>query len=254
VAVAGLGAAVYLPTRNDTADAAERGRNGSHDRQRAASQDSFAEEFDGDGLDQQRWALAFGEAAVKDGDLRLGGPSRLVTRNTFQRESGRLEARVKLESGHAGLEVLTGGRKGQSFNVLGDAVKADGFHTYAIDWTAGTIATSVDGEETGRVTASGDRAFALALTTGESSSVLVDFVRITAVPSPQESKEPEPEPTPTASATETEKAAVAWKEFEDFTAGQIVTYEGVKYEVLEAHTALPGWTPTALPALFKKVS
>ena len=41
--------------------------------------------------------------------------------------------------------------------------------------------------------------------------------------------------------------------FELYVAGQLVTFKKVEYQVLETHTSLPGWEPTALPALFKKV-
>ena len=38
-----------------------------------------------------------------------------------------------------------------------------------------------------------------------------------------------------------------------YVAGQLVTFGGVEYQVQETHTSLPGWEPTALPALFKKI-
>jgi hypothetical protein len=31
----------------------------------------------------------------------------------------------------------------------------------------------------------------------------------------------------------------------------VVSFEGKDYEVLAAHTSLPGWEPPTLPALFK---
>jgi hypothetical protein len=45
----------------------------------------------------------------------------------------------------------------------------------------------------------------------------------------------------------------AWAPFIDYQAGQVVSFEGKDYEVLAAHTSLPGWEPPALPALFKLV-
>ena len=48
-------------------------------------------------------------------------------------------------------------------------------------------------------------------------------------------------------------AATPWKPFTDYIAGQLVTYEGVEYQVQETHTSLPGWEPPALPNLFKKL-
>ena len=53
-------------------------------------------------------------------------------------------------------------------------------------------------------------------------------------------------PSPTVKATQ-------WKPFTDYAVGDLVTYQGVTYRVLEAHTSLPGWEPTALPNLFEKV-
>jgi hypothetical protein len=58
-----------------------------------------------------------------------------------------------------------------------------------------------------------------------------------------------PPTTPPTSAP----AAAAWAPFTDYIAGQLVTFSGVEYQVLESHTSLPGWEPTALPALFKKI-
>jgi len=59
-------------------------------------------------------------------------------------------------------------------------------------------------------------------------------------------------PSSTPSATAPTKTK--WAEFTDYTAGQIVTFKGKDYEVLENHTSLPGWEPPTLPALFKLLS
>lgn len=60
--------------------------------------------------------------------------------------------------------------------------------------------------------------------------------------------------TPTsATPTTTAPKPAAWKPFTDYQAGDLVTYKGVVYRVLEAHTSLPGWEPPALPSLFAKV-
>lgn len=42
-------------------------------------------------------------------------------------------------------------------------------------------------------------------------------------------------------------ASVAYK------VGDVVTYNGSSYQCLQAHTSQAGWTPTAVPALWKKV-
>ena len=59
-------------------------------------------------------------------------------------------------------------------------------------------------------------------------------------------------PTSTPSATAPTKTK--WAEFTDYTAGQIVTFKGKDYQVLEDHTSLPGWEPPLLPNLFKLLS
>lgn len=51
----------------------------------------------------------------------------------------------------------------------------------------------------------------------------------------------EPEPTPDW------KAGVAYK------VGDVVLYQGSSYRCLQAHTSQAGWTPTAVPALWKRL-
>ncbi|RBQ15252.1 chitinase [Spongiactinospora rosea] len=47
------------------------------------------------------------------------------------------------------------------------------------------------------------------------------------------------------------QAAQAWAPYTAYTAGTVVTYNGVDYECRQAHTSLPGWEPTNVPALWK---
>ncbi|MEV4707293.1 carbohydrate-binding protein [Actinoplanes sp. NPDC049316] len=78
----------------------------------------------------------------------------------------------------------------------------------------------------------------------------------TTPPTTPPTTEPTAAPTTTAPPTTpppSKPAKQAWKPFTDYVAGQIVTFKGKDYEVLEAHTSLPGWEPTALPNLFKKL-
>jgi hypothetical protein len=75
----------------------------------------------------------------------------------------------------------------------------------------------------------------------------------TSAPTTSPSTSPSTSPTPTAAPTTTAPVATEWKPFTDYVAGQLVTYKGVEYQVQETHTSLPGWEPTALPNLFKKV-
>ena len=68
--------------------------------------------------------------------------------------------------------------------------------------------------------------------------------------------EPTTAPPPTTEPPTTEPPAPKvepWAEFTNYEAGDLVKFKGDTYEVLAAHTSLPGWEPTALPALFKLV-
>jgi chitodextrinase len=60
----------------------------------------------------------------------------------------------------------------------------------------------------------------------------------------------EPAPPP-ATTTPPAPAASPWKAFTLYAAGDRVTFDGITYEVREAHTSLPGWQPPAVPGLFK---
>ncbi len=46
-------------------------------------------------------------------------------------------------------------------------------------------------------------------------------------------------------------AAAAWAPYTAYKVGDIVTYSGTNYECLQAHTSLPGWEPSVVPALWK---
>jgi beta-glucanase (GH16 family) len=70
----------------------------------------------------------------------------------------------------------------------------------------------------------------------------------TSEPAPSDSASPEPTPTESPTAT-----IAAWAAFTKYAAGDLVTFEGATYRVLEDHTSLPGWEPTKLPTLFAKV-
>jgi pyruvate/2-oxoglutarate dehydrogenase complex dihydrolipoamide acyltransferase (E2) component len=52
---------------------------------------------------------------------------------------------------------------------------------------------------------------------------------------------------PTSAAPE----ATRWAPFTTYVADQLVTFDGVEYQVKQTHTSLPGWEPPALPKLFK---
>jgi Ni/Co efflux regulator RcnB len=69
-----------------------------------------------------------------------------------------------------------------------------------------------------------------------------------ASPSPSASARSE---SPSGTPTSEQPRATEWAPFTDYVAGQLVTFKGVEYQVRETHTALPGWAPNVLPALFK---
>ncbi|WP_214412222.1 glycosyl hydrolase family 18 protein [Sphaerisporangium fuscum] len=46
-------------------------------------------------------------------------------------------------------------------------------------------------------------------------------------------------------------AAPAWAPNTAYTAGQVVSYNGVDYKCLQSHTSLPGWEPPNVPALWQ---
>ncbi|MBX6385513.1 MAG: fibronectin type III domain-containing protein [Microbispora sp.] len=46
----------------------------------------------------------------------------------------------------------------------------------------------------------------------------------------------------------------AWAPYTWYAVGARVTYNGVDYECIQAHTSLPGWEPPIVPALWKPVS
>ncbi|MBP2000991.1 chitinase [Paenibacillus shirakamiensis] len=55
----------------------------------------------------------------------------------------------------------------------------------------------------------------------------------------------------TTDATTTPGGATAWAPGVAYTAGQLVTYNGKTYKVLQPHTSLNGWEPSNVPALFQ---
>jgi hypothetical protein len=170
-----------------------------------------------------------------------------------------------------------------------DPTSGRNFHTYAIDWSPETVVWSVDGKPSLRLVREDDGSpLTLVLnlaTDGRSAArMVVDFVRVftnssappTAAPSSPSSQSPAPapssespspaptskspapapttkSPSPSAPPATTAPAAAPWAAFTKYAVGDLVTFKGVTYRVLEAHTALPGWEPTKLPNLFAKV-
>jgi len=320
VATAGLVTAIWLPTRNDSADAAERGRR--DDSRRSRSLPAFADDFSGkrgSTVDPGKWVLRtdradngvqFSESVRNarldgEGDLVIVlrgeergafSTARLYSRATLRGTAGHVEARIKAPAGEGlqpAFELVDAGRPSAgAVNVLAEPVTDDGFHTYAVDFRRGEVILSVDGTRVDRAdldSLGSGKPFRLALTLTADDRVEADLPARMVVDSvsfsgadasadptaPPTTEPPAAEPPTTAPTTEPPAAeptttppaattppttpptkapaATAWAPFTDYIAGQLVTFKGVEYQVLETHTSLPGWEPTALPTLFKKI-
>ncbi|GIH69354.1 chitinase C-terminal domain-containing protein [Sphaerimonospora thailandensis] len=70
-------------------------------------------------------------------------------------------------------------------------------------------------------------------------------------PSPSPSASPSPSPSPSPSSPGGDNPA--WKAGTSYTAGAKVSYGGSNYQCLQAHTALAGWEPPNVAALWKKL-
>jgi hypothetical protein len=198
VAAAGLATAIWIPARNDSADASERNRNGTNDRftrDRGEARGAFSDDFSGrrgSTVDPVKWVLNTDRAdnglefrestrnARLDGDGNLTivlrredrgefSSARLVTRDTLRGASGHVEARIKTPEGQGvrpAFELIGSGRQSfGSFDVLTEPL-SDDFHTYAVDWAPGEVVLSVDGQEIDRLTPENldtDQPFRLAL-------------------------------------------------------------------------------------------
>ncbi|MFC0864318.1 carbohydrate-binding protein, partial [Sphaerimonospora cavernae] len=44
-----------------------------------------------------------------------------------------------------------------------------------------------------------------------------------------------------------------WATWTPYTAGDVVTYDGVRYRCIQSHTSLPGWEPPIVPALWQRL-
>jgi hypothetical protein len=59
-----------------------------------------------------------------------------------------------------------------------------------------------------------------------------------------------PTTSPTTSPTTAPPSGSTWAAYTAYTIGQIVTYNGVRYQCRQAHTSLPGWEPPNVLALW----
>lgn len=69
--------------------------------------------------------------------------------------------------------------------------------------------------------------------------------------SPTRSNPPSPSASPTRSAPPT--GSTTWAPGTAYAVGAVVTYNGVSYRCLQAHTALVGWEPPTTPALWQRL-
>lgn len=56
---------------------------------------------------------------------------------------------------------------------------------------------------------------------------------------------------PTITPTDSPAHLTEWTLYTYYTKGDLVSFEGIIYETVQAHMSLPGWTPAAIPALWK---
>lgn len=68
--------------------------------------------------------------------------------------------------------------------------------------------------------------------------------------SPTRSTAPSPSASPTRSAPPS--GSTTWAAWTAYAVGAVVTYNGISYRCLQAHTSLPGWEPPNTPALWQR--
>lgn len=206
----------------------------------------FSDGFDGgrgSGADPAKWSGSGWDASL-DGEGHLVLESALVTVASFSQSSGRATAVLRAgDSGSAwnlfGVRNVDGGALSGQAETLGfGTVSVNDFHTYTIDWTRTSFVWSVDGLQVLRFTpVTAGQPFKLALSPGNGGRWADDLVADSV----------------TVAVKMTVAPAPAWKAFTTYKVGTRVTYKGVTYRVLQQHTALPGWQPGLVPALFQKV-
>ncbi|MFF0312829.1 lytic polysaccharide monooxygenase [Streptosporangium sp. NPDC004379] len=75
----------------------------------------------------------------------------------------------------------------------------------------------------------------------------------TPTPTPSVTPTPTPTATPTSTPTPTATPGGAWTAGTSYKAGDLVTYGGRTYRCVQPHTALTGWEPPNVPALWQSV-
>ncbi|MEU4836308.1 lytic polysaccharide monooxygenase [Streptosporangium sp. NPDC023615] len=72
-------------------------------------------------------------------------------------------------------------------------------------------------------------------------------------PTPTPTVTPTVRPTPTPTPTPTSQPGGSWRAGTAYAAGAQVTYGGATYRCLQPHTALAGWEPPNVPALWQRL-
>jgi polysaccharide deacetylase family sporulation protein PdaB len=65
---------------------------------------------------------------------------------------------------------------------------------------------------------------------------------------------PTPPNTNTPQKKPTDSVKTDWKAYHDYKVGDIVTFNGTTYECIQAHSSLPNWQPSIVPALWKPIA
>jgi beta-glucanase (GH16 family) len=178
--------------------------------------------------------------------------------------------------GYSGGSPLSG-----TFNLPAGQVFANGFHTFAVDWAPNVVTWFVDGIQYSRHTNADtngnpwafNHPFFLILnvavggafpgnpdaTSTYPQQMLVDYIRVfgpdTGTPAPPATAPPGTPGTPptTTPPTTTPPSGTAWATNTAYSIGQVVTYNGARYQCRQAHTSLPGWEPTNAVALWQPI-
>ncbi|MFF0317159.1 lytic polysaccharide monooxygenase [Micromonospora sp. NPDC005252] len=75
----------------------------------------------------------------------------------------------------------------------------------------------------------------------------------TPTPTPTTSPTPRPTTSPTTAPTTPPPTGGTWTAGRTYQVGDQVTYGGLTYRCRQAHTAIPGWEPPNVPALWQQV-
>jgi len=72
-------------------------------------------------------------------------------------------------------------------------------------------------------------------------------------PTPTPTPTSSPTPSPTPPPTNSPPPSGTWAPYTAYSVGSTVTYNGLSYRCIQAHTSLPGWEPPNTPALWGRI-